>query len=78
MTKSKTFAVKAKGKEVNVTVEFPEAGDEKAKEEFRERLKELYVEKVKAVWGQGKIPAASQFTGQEEGAPAPFVRSAHA
>lgn len=43
---SQTFLYRYRKKEVTVTLEFPEASDRKAEQEFVDRLKELYLKKL--------------------------------
>ena len=53
------FLCKHKNKEVKVTVEFPEQSDLVAEREFKGRLKEIYLEKVRLGTMQGKESALS-------------------
>ena len=51
------FLCRHNNKEVKVTVEFPEQSDLGAEQEFKSRLKEVYLEKVKLGSMQGKESA---------------------
>ena len=51
------FLCKHKNQEVKVTVEFPEQSNPQAEQEFKSRLKEIYLEKVKLGSMQGKESA---------------------
>lgn len=53
------FLCKHKNKEVKVTVEFPEQSNPRDEQEFKSRLKEIYLEKIKLGSMQGNESALS-------------------
>jgi len=50
MRKYAEFVYKYKGKAVNIVLEFPAGADEKAKSEFTDLLKNVYLERMKETY----------------------------